>query len=69
MDAVEGSVDQYNQKGNTAIVFRAIATTPWTSTSGPTSPIAISLFMLVWVGGNFLILLKEAIDSLCNICT
>ncbi len=63
MDAVEGSVDQYNQKGNTAIVFRAIATTPWTSTQRPDPlPIAISLFMLVWVGGNFLILLKEAID-------
>lgn len=60
---IRKKIDEYNTQGISAVSFQATATDSWTSynTVKPL-PIASSLFMLVFIGGNMVVLFRDAMQ-------
>ncbi len=59
---MNNAIDEYNAKGLSSIVFHGVPTAPWTSMNQAAPiPVAASLFMLVFLGGNLVVLLREAL--------
>jgi len=55
-------IEEYSKKGLSSISFQVIPTQSWTSYSAiKPLPVASSLFMLVFVGGQIVVLFREAI--------
>ncbi|MDA1169206.1 MAG: hypothetical protein O3A36_02630 [bacterium] len=56
------SIDEYNTKGLSSVAFRAVPTQVWVSYNAiKPLPVASSLFMLVFVGGNIAVLFRESL--------
>ncbi|MEK7500153.1 MAG: hypothetical protein AAB649_06120 [Patescibacteria group bacterium] len=55
-------IAEYNEKGLSSVAFRAVPTQVWVSYNAiKPLPVAASLFMLVFVGGNIAVLFRESV--------
>ncbi|HLC48811.1 MAG TPA: hypothetical protein VJI96_00295 [Candidatus Andersenbacteria bacterium] len=62
MTVLAKTIDEYNTKGPASLIFHGVSTTPWTSVHAPLPlPIAASMFMLVFLGGNMIVLVRQAL--------
>lgn len=61
-EVISAAIDEYNAKGLSSIVFHGVPTEPWTSRNlVDPLPVAASFFMLIFLGGNMIVLFQEAI--------
>jgi capsular polysaccharide biosynthesis protein len=62
MFVVNSAIDEYNTKGLSSITFHGVSTEPWTSMNEVAPlPVAATFFMVMFLGGNMLVLFREAL--------
>lgn len=62
ISVMNNRIQEYNAKGLSSVAFRAVPTQVWVSYNAiKPLPVAASLFMLVFVGGNMAVLFRQSI--------
>lgn len=59
---LDRAIHRYNETGDSSIVFKGVASAPWTGTQHAAPlPVALSVFLVVYFAANLVVLFRESL--------